>query len=220
MSRPRMLQALLAALLLAALPALAEKPPAVGTFKDWNNLDQVEIAELFKLGDFAKVTVQPLATDGLKLPDKDDNTYPPMVAAVAAFNARFLAKLQKELEPMTVEAAADKPAPATPAEPPAAAAEPAPAPATAAKVLLVRGEVTKMNPGSQAARYWAGFGAGHARVEIRCEVVDAPSGKVLAKLLHARTSSGGLFGGSYERLLRGLTEEVAQDLAKLVKAFR
>jgi hypothetical protein len=120
---------------------------------------------------------------------------------------------------------ADVPSPAAAAAPLSAAPAPAAAAATPqapapARFLLVRGQVSKLDPGSQAARYWVGFGAGHARVEIKCEIVDGGTGEVLASLTQARVSSGGLFGGSYDPLLAKLTEEVGEDLAKLLKFFR
>ena len=85
--------------------------------------------------------------------------------------------------------------------------------------FLGKGVVTKLNPGSAAARSFFGmFGGGQARVEITCEVIDAASGKVLATMIQAR--AGTMSGGwGYDRLVQNLCEEVAEDVATLIKQF-
>ncbi|MGB4810862.1 MAG: DUF4410 domain-containing protein [Methylophilaceae bacterium] len=186
-------------LVLSPANAFADTAPAIGTFKDWNDLDQVEIKQLFKLSDYATIIVQPFDTANIKLPAKEDNTFEPVQEAQAQFNALFLKKIQEEFSPIPVDATgkADK-----------------------SNMLLVRGELIEIEPGSKAARYFAGFGAGHARVGIHCEIVDAKTGSVLAEMTHTRASSGGAFGGSYEKLLHNLTEEVGDDVVTLVKQFK
>ena len=85
--------------------------------------------------------------------------------------------------------------------------------------LVVRGRVTKMDPGSKAARYWGGFGAGAARTEIAGEVVDGGSGKVLLRFLQERRSGWGLFGGDYEKLMNRNLRAIGEDLAGTLTHF-
>jgi hypothetical protein len=244
--RHRILNLLQVALLLGApLPqyaATGDEPLAVGTFKKWHRLDRVQVQKMFRLADFAAVHIEPFGTAGIALPDAEDNTHRPVKEALGLFDERFRGAVKEHLNSPPVEAA---PAPAKAPEPSAPApsalplAAPAPteaqaapavpttpgatAPAAApppARHLRVRGQVSKFDPGSQAARYWVGFGAGHARVEIVCEILDGDTGEVLASLTQARVSSGGLFGGGYDALLQKLTWEVGEDLAKLLNFFR
>jgi hypothetical protein len=184
--------------LISATQAIADTEPTIGTFKDWNDLDQVEIKQLFKLSDYGSVTIEPFDTKEIEIPAADDNTSKPVIEAQSLFNERFIKKIQGELESKPVLSKID---------------------ATQGKVLLVRGKLITMNPGAKSARFFAGFGAGHAKVEIKCEIVDAKTNTVLATLTQARLSSGGWLGGSYEGLLEDLTEEVAEDTASLINHF-
>jgi hypothetical protein len=85
--------------------------------------------------------------------------------------------------------------------------------------LVVRGKVLKMDPGSQAARYWAGFGAGAAKTEVTGEVADARTGKVLLRFHQERRSGVGSFGGDYEDLLNRNLWTVGKDLAGVLQHF-
>jgi hypothetical protein len=191
--------AVLGVAVMPGVVAFAGDDPKPGVHEDWNGLDKVVINEVFHLSDYSLVQVLPFDTKGTPLPDKGDNTYEPVVEALQMFSARVVHKMQEALE-VKVEAAES-------------AADPAEA---KAETLIVRGRVTEMNPGSHAARFWGGFGAGHTRVAIECEVVDAQTGKVLVRMTHARASSG---TKSYERILRGDTRDLGEDVAKLLKQF-
>ena len=58
-----------------------------------------------------------------------------------------------------------------------------------AKQLTLTGSFTDLNPGSQAARAWIGFGVGKSKVCIEGRVSDSV-GKVLAKFSHCRKGLG------------------------------
>lgn len=184
--------------LIATTQAIADTEPTIGVFKEWNNLDQVEIKQLFKLSDYDSITIEPFETKGIELPTVEDNTYKPVTEAQSSFNDRFIKKIQGELDDKPVLSKIDT---------------------AHGKVLLVRGKLITMNPGAKSARFFAGFGAGHAKVEIKCEIVDAKTNAILATLTQARLSSGGWLGGSYGGLLEDLTEEVAEDTSSLIKHF-
>ena len=81
--------------------------------------------------------------------------------------------------------------------------------------LVVEGKFLKIDPGSKAKRYWAGFGAGKSGVQVTGSVKDA-SGKVLAEFTHLKHSGIGLFGGEYVKFLSDDTKDVGRDIAKFL----
>jgi hypothetical protein len=88
-----------------------------------------------------------------------------------------------------------------------------------AGTLIIRGKLTELDPGSKSARYFAGFGAGAARVKIEAEIVDAASGEVLARFEQERRSGVGVMGGDYQELMQRSLNAVGEDIANLLKAF-
>lgn len=54
---------------------------------------------------------------------------------------------------------------------------------------VLTGEFTELNPGSQAARVWVGFGAGESRVCVVAELKDS-QGKVMGEFAHCAKSLG------------------------------
>jgi hypothetical protein len=85
--------------------------------------------------------------------------------------------------------------------------------------LIVRAKVVEMDPGSRAARYWAGFGAGAARAKVDVQLIDAKSGKVLLKFEQERRSGVGAAGGDYESLMNRNLSAIGKDLAFILKSF-
>jgi len=55
--------------------------------------------------------------------------------------------------------------------------------------MVLTGKFTELNPGSQAARAWIGFGSGKSKVCVEGQVNDA-AGSVLAKFSHCRNGLG------------------------------
>jgi len=187
-----------------AAPAAARgkaHPTAPGKYTDWNGeFDELEIVASFKLADYAKVVVEPFDTSATPLPQKDDNTYEPVQRVLARVTPPFTAGLSGGLPKPQVMLAEEK-----------GVSEP--------QVLLVRGTVTIMDPGSRAARYWASFGAGAARTQIVGEVVDAESGKVLLRFTQERRSGFGGAGGGYEELMERNLVQIGGDVAGILKFF-
>jgi hypothetical protein len=85
--------------------------------------------------------------------------------------------------------------------------------------LIVRAKVLKMDPGSQAARYWAGFGAGAAKTELTAEVVDSSTDQVLLRFHQERRSAVGALGGGYDELLDRNLWTIGQDLGNVLLHF-
>lgn len=63
-----------------------------------------------------------------------------------------------------------------------------------AECLVIEGEFTRLNPGSQGKRYFVGFGAGRSQVCMTGRLVDA-AGELLMKFDHCRHEAWGLMGG-------------------------
>ncbi|MBA8886537.1 hypothetical protein FHW12_000728 [Dokdonella fugitiva] len=200
----RFVAGLLSSIVLACViaPAQAKHPPAPtapGSYEDWGpDIDAVEISRTFRLADYERVVLEPLATGAVALPPADENTYEPVKAVLGRFSAVFADGLRTALaKPVDV-------------------AEAAPADA---HVLRLRGEVLLLDPGSRAKRYWGGFGAGAVRVEVRCELVDAASGEVLLAFTQQRRSGFGGFGGDYEELMTRTIRQIGGDATNLLKQF-
>lgn len=193
----------LAAVLLAS-PALARKGKGPSTepgkYEEWNEeIDKLEIVETFKLSDYSKVVVEPFDTEDTPLPDKDDNTYEPVQQVLKAPAGSFAEGLGEEMKGKIAvsEGTGGK----------------------SAGTLVVRARVLSMDPGSRAARYWAGFGAGAARAELSGEVVDAATGKVLLRFQQERRSGVGMAGGDYVNLMNRNLRAIGEDVALILNAF-
>jgi uncharacterized protein DUF4410 len=194
----------LAVLAAPASEAFAKKKPAPtapGKYTEWDGeVDTLEIVEPFKLADYSRIVVESFDTSATPLPEEKDNTYAPVKNVLARTAPPFVEGLSGNLP-----------------KPPAVAGEVEKKPEPGS--LLVRGKVILMDPGSQAARYWAGFGAGAARTGIDGEVVDAGTGKVLLRFRQERRSGVGMFGGDYEKLMDRNLRTIGADLAGVLKHF-
>ncbi len=196
----------LLALLLVAAPLLArskKSPTEPGTYRDWKDeIDRVEIFETFKLGDFDVLVVEPLDGSRTELPDRDDNTYAPIKSVISHATAPYVDGLAEGIGSRieVVDAARGEIDPG-------------------ARKLILRGTIDRLDPGSQAARYWVGFGAGAAKTEISGEIFDPASGKVLAKFNQERRSGVGELGGDYEELMDRNLVQIGGDVAFLLAAF-
>lgn len=187
-----------------ALPAEARRKKASGstepgTYKNWGpDIDELEIVKTFDLTKYSKIVVTPFGTEDVKLPEKDDNTYEPVQKVLASATEGFVQGLRGSVDAKVVmDEKAGK----------------------SADTLVIRGKVLIMDPGSKAARYWAGFGAGAAKAKIEGEIVDAKSGDVLAKFTQERRSGVGMMGGDYQELMQRNLNAIGEDVANILKAF-
>ncbi|MCU1350637.1 MAG: hypothetical protein JWO56_3667 [Acidobacteria bacterium] len=198
----RFVSVLLLAVAIAA-PAHARgkkaAPTAPGTYKEWGpDIDQLEVVKTFHFGDYKQVVVEPFDTDSVKLPDKDDNSYDAAKKVVASATEGFVQGLRGSVDPkVTLSEKGGKDA----------------------GTLVVRGKVLEMDPGSKAARYWGGFGAGAARTKIEGEIVDGQSGTVLARFTQERRSGIGVMGGDYQELMQRNLNAIGEDVAGILKTF-
>ena len=179
-------------------PALPTQYPSAA--KDWHGMDSVDFERPWRLDNFARLVVEPLAANDTKLPPKDENTYEPVAAIIRKADTLYTNGISRGLHGK-IGMMTTKPDPAE-------------------KALLLRGKLAEVNPGSQAARYWAGFGAGAASVRITGEVVDAKSGDVLLKFNQLRAGAVGAFGGSYDGLLTDCIVSIGRDVGRMLGYFK
>jgi hypothetical protein len=81
------------------------------------------------------------------------------------------------------------------------------------QVLTIRGVLVGFDPGSQAMRYWVGFGAGSGEVIADTTFLEANQGAV-ARGAAKGTVSGGWFGGSTS----SACDRVAKAIIDFIKA--
>ena len=134
-------------------------------------------------------------TSKTPLPEEDDNSYTHVKQVLADPVTPFVEGLRKGAG-MTVEAGKG-----------------------GGGTLVVTGVVKEMDPGSRAARYWAGFGAGAARTAVEIVVKDGGSGKTLLKITQERRSGVGMAGGGYTELLNRNLRAIGKDVALVINAF-
>lgn len=194
---------LLALCVVVAIPAFAKKKPtstAPGTYEEWNeDIDKIEIVATFAMSDYSKIVVAGFDTDDVELPEKDDNTYEPVQQVLKDVVTPFVEGLRESLEKpgVTVEAGSEG----------------------GAGTLVISGKVLEMDPGSKAARYWGGFGAGAARGHLEIVVKDGATGKVLLKIDQERRSGVGMFGGDYVKLMNNNLNAIGEDMAMVFGQF-
>ena len=175
-----------------------DRPTAPGKYKDWGgDMDRLEILRPFRTGGY-QIVVEPFDVSETDLPDKDDNTYEPVMEVLRDPAAPFAEGLDRGLGGRLRVTRDD--APGGPA-------------------LVLRVKVVKMDPGSRAARYWAGFGAGAARAELSGELVDPESGATLLRFHQERRSAWGNAGGDYVTLMDRNLRQIGEDVANVLNAF-
>lgn len=186
-----------AAALLVASTVHAQKGGGTkaGRYTDFNDVDEVTIVQPFKSRSYNRIVVQRLDTSAAPLPEPKDNSYAEVKAALANALTPFTQGV-REKAGMQVQTGSG-----------------------GTGALVIRARVMKSDPGSQAARYWASFGAGAAKVAISGEIVDGGTGKVLARFTQERRSGFGLFGGGYRELLDRTLKQIGGDVGGLIRAM-
>lgn len=81
--------------------------------------------------------------------------------------------------------------------------------------IVVTGNVTRIDAGSRAQRYWVGFGAGAAKFGVEGGVKKADGNEVV-RFSDERWSGFGVFGGNSISLVRKCLRAVGQDVAKMI----
>src|SRR5206468_3493482 len=157
----------------------AERPTSFGGLTP-NTPDMeaglVAIAPGFDIRTYKAVVVDTFAVTDSEIQDEGDRSF--AVKMTQYLHVQLLRRLRESGLFAQVTSATDT------------AAKPADGP-----TLRLRGIVTRLGRGSQAARYFAGlYGAGRTRAQADMQLVDAASGKVGLVTADRRVASFGLFG--------------------------
>ncbi len=167
-----------------------------GEYEDWKgDIDQLEIVQTFSMSDYPKIYIAKFDSSETELPEEDDNTYEPVLQVLASPEPSLVRGLREEMEGVTIEQGKGRDG------------------------LVVETIVLECDPGSRAARYWAGFGAGAARTKLSIVVKDGRSGAVLLRITQERRSGVGLGGGGYVELMNRNLRAIGEDLALVLNAF-
>ncbi len=81
------------------------------------------------------------------------------------------------------------------------------------EALLIEGAVVECNPGSRAARYWVGMGAGKAGGAVVCEIYEPGSSQPCIRIYTRDTASSGSFGGNSVAILNHIFTQLGSRLA-------
>jgi hypothetical protein len=173
-----------------------------GTYRDWNgDVDEVTIVQPFRLDSYNDIAVESFDITGVPLPNPKENTYQAVRSALSRIKPAFIEGFQRNLR--------HKPG----------ANDPANHSRTRPNTLVIRARLIKVDPGSQAARYFGGFGAGAVKIAIVGEIIDASSRKTLVRFAQERRSGFGMFGGGYGELFVRTARQLGEDVAGLLNAF-
>ena len=188
---------ILAGLLVAFVSAsaiAAPAPVAPGTYRDWHGVDEVTIIRPFNAAAYSQIAVESFDSTGVKLPPVNDNTYRAVQSAIRMMKPAFMDGLAQKAQRKTNANAPGK-------------------------TLVVRARLARVDPGSQAARAFLGFGAGAVKIAIAGEIIDRSSGKVLVRFAQERRSAFGAFGGGYGELFQRTARQIGGDIGELINAF-
>ena len=192
-SKPVRILFFIATFSVSSLALAAKESTAPGTYRDWHDVDEVTIIQPFVAANYAQIAVESFDSRGVKLPPANENTHQAVQLALQRMKPAFIEGVSRKAKRKTSGNAPGK-------------------------TLVIRARLTKIDPGSQAARFWVGFGAGAVKIAIIGELVDAASGKVLLRFAQERRSSFGAFG-SYGPLFERTARELGEDVAELINAF-
>jgi hypothetical protein len=179
--------------------AASKRTTTPGTYRDWGgDLDEVTIVQPFRLDTYNDIAVESFDAAGVTLPNPNENTYEAVRLALSSIKPAFIQGLLQNLR--------QKPGAAN-------------MPRGKGETLVIRARLLKVDPGSQAARYWIRFGAGAVKIEMLGEVIDARSRKTLLRFRQERRSGVGAFGGGYGELFARTARQIGGDVAELLNAF-
>jgi hypothetical protein len=81
--------------------------------------------------------------------------------------------------------------------------------------VVIEGKFKRLDPGSRAKRYFAGFGAGKSSVEVEGSIKDA-NGRTLATFAQRRIGAMGVGGGDSLGKLMSDSKDIGEDIGKFL----
>jgi len=158
----------------------------------------VGMAQGFALKDYTVLYVEPFKVDQTQVKDEEDAR---LVKDLSAYlHAQLLKRLQASaVGPRVIDGST------------------APAPPVSEKTLRLQGEIPRLTDGSQALRYFVGFGTGAAKAQIETRFIDADSGQTRLITVDRRAAGMGIFGGDGRQFLTESMDQMAEGLVKFLK---
>jgi hypothetical protein len=83
--------------------------------------------------------------------------------------------------------------------------------------LRLEGDITKLTEGSQAVRYFVGFGAGAAKAQIETRLLEARSRRIELVTADRRAAGMGIFGGDGRQFVTESLDQMAEGYVRLLK---
>jgi hypothetical protein len=83
--------------------------------------------------------------------------------------------------------------------------------------LRVEGAIVECNPGSRAARYMVGFGAGKSAAGVVCEIYEPGASMPVIRIYTRDTASGGAWGGDSVSMLNHILKVLATRLSAKIE---
>jgi uncharacterized protein DUF4410 len=84
-------------------------------------------------------------------------------------------------------------------------------------VLLLQGDIARLTEGSQALRYFVGFGAGATKAQIETRFLDGQSREVRMVTADRRAAGMGIFGGDSRQFVTESMDQMADGLVKFLR---
>jgi hypothetical protein len=85
------------------------------------------------------------------------------------------------------------------------------------RTLRLEGDMSKLTEGSQALRYFVGFGAGAAKAQIETRLIDVESRRVELITADRRAAGMGIFGGDGRQFVTESMDQMADGYVNLLK---
>lgn len=177
----------------------AAKGTTPGLYRDWNgDIDEVTILQSFRLDAYNDIAVESFDITGVLVPNQKENTHAAVQSALGSIKPAFIEGFLNNLRRKNGGANSVR---------------------GKGQTLVIVARLTKLDPGSQAARYWVGLGAGAVKIGMTGDIVDARTRKILVKFRQERRSGFGVFGGGYGELFSRTARQIGGDIADLLNAF-
>ena len=158
----------------------------------------VGVAPDFKPAAYRVVVLEPFEVSASEIKDQDDVRFAKDMAAY--LHAQVLRRLQAAgIFARVVDATVST------------------AQSSGERSIRLQGQISKLTEGSQALRYFVGFGAGAAKAQIETRLVDAQSQRVVLITADRRAAGMGIFGGDGRQFVTESLDQMADGYVKLLK---
>ena len=158
----------------------------------------VGVAPDFKPAAYRVVVLEPFEVSASEIKDQDDVRFAKDMAAY--LHAQVLRRLQAAgIFASVVDATVST------------------AQSSGERAIRLQGQISKLTEGSQALRYFVGFGAGAAKAQIETRLVDAQSQRVVMITADRRAAGMGIFGGDGRQFVTESLDQMADGYVKLLK---